>query len=147
MSALTLSGPFYNGQVENRFGEHVLSHRTLRRSPVAPAIEPHLNENGRMEFKFFEMAVSGAEYEAMFLLCLVLSLASENELPGLSEDHDRIYALGEVARKGLDAPNVFTIIGELRSVSDEVLSRFGFDSTPLQIFWDRMDKEAFQVMR
>ena len=140
MSALTLSGPFYDGKIENRFGENILSHRTLRRSPVAPAIEPHLNENGRMEFKFFEMATTPDEYHAMFLLCLVLSLADENELTGLCDDHDRIYAFGEVAKRGLEAQNIFSIIGELRSVSDEVLARYGFDSSALQIFWDRLDE-------
>ena len=58
----------------------------------------------------------------MFLLCLVLSLANDDELTGLSEDHDRIYGFGEVAKKGLNAPHVFEVIGELRSASDDVLS-------------------------
>ena len=140
LSALTLSSPFFNGQLDMRQENIILSHRTLRRSPVAPAIEPHLNENGRMEFKFFEMANTTIEYHGMFLLCLILSLANENELTGLSEDHDRIYGLGEVAKKGLLAANIFEIIGEIRSCSDHVLSRFGFDSSPLEVFWSRLDK-------
>ena len=86
------------------------------------------------------MANTTHEYHAMFLLCLVLSLASDNELTGLSEDHDRIYSFGEVAKKGLDGANVFEVIGELRGVSDDVLSRYGFDSRGLDLFWDRLDQ-------
>jgi len=138
MSALTLCSPFFDGGLKFDHDKIVLSHRTLRRSPVAPAIEPHLNENGRMEFKFFEMAKSSVEYKAMFLLCLVLSLATDEELPGRAEEHDRIYALGEVAKIGLEAPNIIQILNELKDVSSRVLLRYNFNPNDLEIFWERV---------
>ena len=137
MSALTLCSPFFDGGLKYDNNQVVLSHRTLRRSPVAPAIEAHFNENGRMEFKFFEMAKDAIEYRAMFLLCLVLSLATEDELPGMAEAHERIYALGEVAKKGLNAHHVNDVLNELKQVSFQVLNRYGFDYSPLEIFWER----------
>src|SRR5262245_54555767 len=62
MAALTLASPIYDGKLWDIRGQIGKSIRTHRRSVIAPAIELHPAERGRMEFKLYEATNSLLDY-------------------------------------------------------------------------------------
>ena len=137
LAALSLASPIYRGKLWKIRGAVGKSIRTYRRSVIAPAIELHPEENGRMEFKLFEATNRLDDYHANFLLWLTLLL--DHNLKGRSRNQTRIYDLGAVARFGLDAETVRERAGEVLARAPAVLERFGFDAGPLQIMNERLE--------
>lgn len=137
MTALSLGSPFYRGQPWTVRGQPGKSVRTHTRSLVAPALEIHPDEGGRLEFKPFEMASRFADYHAYFLLWLELLL--DDGLSGRAGRETCVYDLGAVARFGLEAEAVRPRLAELLTRAPGVLARWGFDASPLSIFVRRYD--------
>lgn len=137
LAALSLASPIYRGKLWKIRGSTGKSIRTYRRSVIAPAIELHPDENGRMEFKLFEATNRLDDYHAYFLLWLTLLL--DDELKGRSRNQTRVYDLGAVARFGLDAETVRDRAGEVLSRAPAVLQRYGFDPRPLRIMDQRLE--------
>ncbi|WP_425399950.1 glutamate-cysteine ligase family protein [Aeoliella sp.] len=137
LAALSLASPIYRGKLWKIRGTVGKSIRTYRRSVIAPAIELHPEENGRMEFKLFEATNRLEDYHAFFLLWLTLLL--DEGLKGRSRDQSRIYDLGAVARFGLEAETVRERAGEVFAQAPVVLNRHGFDAGPLNIMKKRLE--------
>lgn len=137
MAALSLASPLYRGGVWTIRGQVGKSIRTYRRSVIAPAIELHPHENGRLEFKLFEATNRLADYHAFFLLWLTVLL--DEGLQGRAHNQTRIYDLGAVARFGLEAESVRERASELLSRAPAVLERYEFDSSPLAVFQPRIE--------
>jgi carboxylate-amine ligase len=74
LTALSLASPFYLGQLWKIRGRVGKSIRTYRRSVIAPAIELHPQEAGRLEYKTFETTNRLDDFHAFFLLWLELLL-------------------------------------------------------------------------
>jgi hypothetical protein len=136
LAALSLASPLYRGDLWTIRGCVGKSIRSYRRSVIAPAVELHPEENGRLEFKLFEATNSLDDYHAYFLLWLTLLL--DKELKGRSHDQTRIYDLGAVARFGLEAETVRERAETVLSRAPAVLERFGFGAAPLEIVRDRL---------
>jgi carboxylate-amine ligase len=136
LTALTVSSPFLNGDLWQIRGATGKSFRTYRRSVIAPPIEIHPDEGYRLEFKVFEMSPRNEDYRNYFLL--FLSLLLDQGLKGRASAHTRIYDLGQVARYGLEAPEVFERADELLSRAPIILSDWGFDPTSLTSMNDRL---------
>lgn len=136
LAALSLASPLYQGGLWKIRGAVGKSIRTYRRSVIAPAIELHPEENGRMEFKLFEATNRLEDYYAFFLLWLTLLL--DDQLQGRARDQTRIYDLGAVARFGLEADQVRQRAEEVLSRAPLTLERFGFDASPLTIMEQRL---------
>ena len=136
LTALTLASPIYRGELWMIRGQVGKSIRTYRRSVIAPAIELHPKENGRMEFKTFEATPRLDDLHAYFLFWLELLL--DNGLRGRASDQSRIYDLGCVARQGLDAETVRDRAGEVLDRAPAVLGAHGFDPAPLGAFSERL---------
>jgi len=136
LTALTLASPIYRGGLWNIRGRIGKSVRTYRRSVIAPAIEVHLNEAGRLEFKTFETSVNLGDFHAYFLLWLELLL--DEGLAGRASDQSRIYDLGAVARDGLAVETVRERAAEVLDRAPAILARHGFDSRPLVPFGQRL---------
>jgi carboxylate-amine ligase len=136
LTALTLASPIYCGGLWNIRGRIGKSIRTYRRSVIAPAIEVHLNEAGRLEFKTFETSTNLPDFHAYFLLWLELLL--DDGLPGRASEQSRIYDLGAIARDGLDVETVNERAAEVLDRAPSVLGRHGFDSGPLVEFSRRL---------
>jgi Glutamate-cysteine ligase family 2(GCS2) len=137
LTALTLASPFRRGglwEVRGRIGK---SFRTHRRSVIAPAIELHPEEAGRLEYKTFEATNSMSDLHAYFLLWLALLL--DDGLLGRASDQSRIYDLGAVARDGLNAETVAERAAEVLDRAPSVLSARGFDPWPLGDFRHRLE--------
>src|SRR5439155_16790914 len=99
LTALTLASPLYRGrlwEIRGRVGKSV---RTYRRSVIAPAIELHPEERGRLEYKTFAGTNRVGDLHSYFLLWLEILL--DDGLRGRASDQTRVYDLGEVARDGL----------------------------------------------
>jgi hypothetical protein len=111
--------------------------RTYRRSVVAPAIELHPREAGRLEYKTFEMTPRLDDFHAYFLLWLELLL--DDGLEGRASDQSRIYDLGAVARDGLRVETVAERAAEILERVPAVLTKWGFDSRPLEPFRRRLE--------
>lgn len=137
LAALSLASPIYRGKLWKIRGSIGKSIRTYRRSVIAPAIELHPEENGRMEFKLFEATNRLEDYHAYFLLWLTLLL--DEGLKGRSRGQSRIYDLGAVARFGLEAETVRERAGEVFAQAPVVLNRHGFDAGPLNIMKKRLE--------
>lgn len=137
LAALSLASPIYRGDLWKIRGAVGKSIRTYRRSVIAPAIEIHPDENGRLEFKLFEATNRLEDYHAFFLLWLTLLL--DEELQGRSSNQTRIYDLGAVARFGLDAETVRDRASSVLERAPVVLHRYGFDSSPLQTTCQRLE--------
>lgn len=137
LAALSLASPIYRGKLWEIRGSIGKSIRTYRRSVIAPAIELHPEENGRLEFKLFEATNRLHDYHAYFLLWLTLLL--DDGLTARSRDQTRIYDLGAVARFGLDAETVRERAGQVLSRAPAVLDRYGFDTEPLNIMNERLE--------
>jgi carboxylate-amine ligase len=137
LTALTLASPLVRGglwEIRGRVGKSI---RTYRRSVIAPAIELHPHEFGRLEYKTFEATGSSADLHAYFLLWLELLL--DESLGGRASDPTRIYDLGAVARDGLAAETVAERAAEVLSRAPGVLARHGFDPSPLARFRRRLE--------
>jgi carboxylate-amine ligase len=130
LAAISLSAPFIKGAPWEIKGQRGKSYRTFKRSVVAPAIELHPDENFRIEFKVFEMTAKSREFRNYFLLVLALFL--DEELKGRSSQQERIYDLGAVARHGIHAEGMKARLDEILARAPEVLSRHGFDPSPLK---------------
>jgi hypothetical protein len=135
LTALTLNSPFKEGRPQQFHGKDVLSWRTFRRSTIAPNIEWHWNENGRIEFKFFEMTNKIDDFHAYFLMCLGLSLC--DELQGRALKQECIYEMGEVACYGLKAQFVQNKLSEFFPKVNSTLQEFGFPTEVLTIMQNR----------
>jgi Glutamate-cysteine ligase family 2(GCS2) len=137
LTALSLASPFHRGDLWRIRGGVGKSIRTYRRSVVAPALEVHPEEAGRLEFKTFEMTPRLGDFHAYFLLWLELLL--DEGLGGRASDQSRIYDLGAVARFGLAAETIGERAAQVLDRAPDVLARWGFDSRPLEPFRRRLE--------
>jgi hypothetical protein len=137
LASFTLASPIHRGAPWVERGRVGKSIRTHMRSVVAPAIELHPGERGRLELKVFEMAKDLDDYRAMFLLWLELLL--DGDLPGRADGPSRIYDLGAVARDGFAAETVRERGAVLLERAPGVLARHGFDPAPLEVFRRRLE--------
>ena len=126
LTALSLASPFYQDRLWKIRGRVGKSIRTYRRSVIAPAIELHPEEAGRLEYKTFETTNRLEDFHAFFLLWLELLL--DDGLHGRASDQTRIYDLGAVARDGLDAETVRERAAEVLDRAPGVLAARGFDA-------------------
>ncbi len=137
LSALSVASPFCDGKpwqyAKGKFGK---SYRMHKRSYIAPPIEIHLDENNRFEFKVFDMPNSQIEVEAQFLSFLVLLF--DRELQGRANHQSRIYELGEVSKKGLQAEGVQEKLLEFFANADQILKDWGYNPGALQVFRERL---------
>jgi carboxylate-amine ligase len=136
LTALTLASPIYRGGLWNIRGRIGKSIRTYRRSVIAPAIEVHLNEAGRLEYKTFETSTHLADFYAFFLLWLELLL--DEGLPGRASEQSRVYDLGAVARDGLEVETIRDRASEVLERAPHTLSLHGFDAQALAPFAQRL---------
>lgn len=138
LSALSVASPFCNGQpweyAKGKFGK---SYRMHKRSYIAPPIEIHFDENNRFEFKVFDMPNSRIEIEAQILSFLILLF--NDSLAGRANHQTRIYDLGEVAKKGLEAEGIKEKLHELLDGADTLLAEWGFDPKALNVFKQRLE--------
>lgn len=136
MTAFSVASPFCEGgtwKTRDRVGK---SFRTYRRSVIAPPIEVHPEEKGRMEFKVFEMANSLTDFRNQFLLFLALVL--DKSLTGRALDADRIYQMGEVARLGFDAEGIREKAATMLASARRVLPAWGFEVSSLEAWEKRL---------
>jgi carboxylate-amine ligase len=138
MAAFSVDSPFLGGQLWRPYDQPGKSMRTWRRSVVAPAIEIHPEEDGRLEFKVFEMSHRQSDYRNYFLLFLTLLL--EPSLKARASASSRIYELGAVARFGIGAAEIRERASELLLKAPQVLREWGFDSSSLRTFEDRFER-------
>lgn len=137
LTALTLASPFCEGDlwmIRGRVGKSI---RTYRRSVIAPSLEVHMEERGRLEFKPFEATNRLDDLHAYFLVWLTLLL--DDGLRGRASNQSRIYDLGQVAQFGLEAPTVRSRASEVLSRAGRVLARHGFAAEALQPFQIRLE--------
>lgn len=130
MAAISVAAPIIEGapwQIRERTGK---SFRMYKRSTIAPPIEIHPDEAGRLEFKMFDMPNTAIEMENYFLLCLALTLS--DDLKGRASKQTMIYDLGNVARHGLEAEQVRPRLMELLTAAKTVLPEYGFKTDSLQ---------------
>jgi carboxylate-amine ligase len=138
LTALSLASPFYLDRLWEIRGRVGKSIRTYRRSVIAPAIELHPEEAGRLEYKTFETSNRLEDFHAFFLLWLELLL--DDGLDGRASDQTRIYDLGAVARVGLAAETVRDRAAEVLDRAPRVLAARGFDPGPLESFQPRLER-------
>ena len=136
LSALSVASPFVNGAPWSVRGQTGKSYRMHKRSYIAPPIEFHPDEKNRYEFKVFDMPSSRNEFEAQILSFLALLL--DDGLQGRADKQARIYDLGQVAMKGLEADQMRERATELLSRAEGVLGEWGINSSALRIFNDRL---------
>jgi carboxylate-amine ligase len=137
LTALSLASPFYLGrpwEIRGRIGKSI---RTYRRSVIAPAIELHPQEAGRLEYKTFETTNRLEDFHGFFLLWLALLL--DDGLRGRASEQTRIYDLGAVARDGLGAETVRGRAEEVLEGAPGVLAAWGFDFAALEPFRRRLE--------
>ena len=137
LTALTLASPFVRGDLWQFRGRTGKSIRTHRRSVIAPAIELHPEEAGRLEYKTFEATSSLGDLHAYFLLWLELLL--DDGLRGRAFEQTRIYDLGAVARDGLAAETISERAAEVLDRGPGMLASHGFDLRPLEPFRRRLE--------
>jgi len=131
LTALSCASPLFDGQIWEG-----VSMRTHKRSIVAPAIEYHSDEDNRLEFKFFDMSPNLYDYEAYFLIAL--SLVLNKDLKGKADKATRIYELGQVAKHGLQTPNVMTKLYDFFENTEATLKKHGFCTDQLARVYQRM---------
>jgi hypothetical protein len=136
LTALSLASPFHRGKLWEIRGRVGKSIRTHRRSVIAPAIELHPEEGGRLEYKTFEMTSHVGDFHAYFLLWL--SLLLDDGLRGRASNQTRIYDLGAVARDGLAAETVRERASEVLDRAPASLSAHGFDPAAIEPFRVRL---------
>ncbi len=137
MAALSLGSPLYRGGLWTIRGQVGKSIRMHRRSVVAPALEVHLEEDGRLEFKLFEMTCSLIDFYGYLLLWLAVLL--DDGLEGRASRQTRVYDLGQVARFGLEAETIRERASSLLDRAPSALDRWGFNACPLSEFQRRLD--------
>jgi carboxylate-amine ligase len=137
LTALSLASPFYLGRLWEIRGRVGKSIRTYRRSVIAPAIELHPEEAGRLEYKTFETSNRLDDFHAFFLLWLELLL--DDGLHGRASDQTRIYDLGAVARYGLAAETVRDRAAKVLDRAPGVLAARGFHPVALDPFRQRLE--------
>lgn len=134
--AFSLASPVGRGELWEPRGRPGLSLRTYRRSPSAPAVAAHPKEQGRLEFKAFDMPADRGDFRFFFLLWLWL--ATERHAPGEAENPDRIYDLGAVARFGWNADRIVVRAKEALDRAEAWLPVLDVDPAPLQALRDRL---------
>lgn len=137
LTALTLASPFCGGKpwrIRGRIGK---SFRTHRRSVFSQLVELHPEEDGRMEFKPFEMSPRLGDYHGYFLLWLALLL--DDSLKGRASYQSRVYDLGRIAQVGLEHEVVRPRAEEVLNHAPDILAAYGFDPAPLETFRARLD--------
>jgi Glutamate-cysteine ligase family 2(GCS2) len=137
LTALSLASPFYLDRLWKIRGRVGKSIRTYRRSVIAPAIELHPQEAGRLEYKTFETSNRLEDFHAFFLLWLELLL--DDGLKGRASEQTRIYDLGAVAHDGLAAETVRDRAAEVLDRAPGVLAARGFHPGPLEPFRRRLE--------
>ncbi|AGH94816.1 glutamate-cysteine ligase family protein [Pseudobdellovibrio exovorus] len=136
LSALSVASPFCEGQAwQYAQGKYGKSFRMHKRSYIAPPIEIHLDENNRFEFKVFDMPTSLVELDAQ-ILCFLILLLNEN-LTGRSTHQTRIYELGQVAQKGLQAEGISEKLTEFFANAESLLTSWGFAADSLKVLKQR----------
>lgn len=137
LTALTLASPIYRGGLWRTRGRIGKSIRTYARSVVAPALEVHPDERGRLELKSFEMPVDFDDFRALLLVWLELLL--DEDLPGRASSQTRVYDLGAVARDGLVVDVAVPRAAAVLDRAPAVLGRWGFDASPLDVLRARLE--------
>lgn len=132
LSALSAASPFVDGDLWKIRGHVGHSFRMYKRSVIAPPIEIHPDQDWRLEFKAFDMPLSTQDFRCQFLCFLGLLLSPE--LKGRASRHTRIYDLGQVARFGLEAPDVQERLNAFFKTVPSHLRAWGFDPAPLETF-------------
>lgn len=138
LAALALASPFRDGKLWRIRGRTGKSLRTYRRSVFGQCIELHPEEDGRLEFKLFEMTSSLDDFAAYLLLWLALLL--DNGLKGRASYQTRVYDLGQIAQLGFGAEGVVARAAEVLERAPEVLRSHGFDPRPLEGLYWRIDE-------
>lgn len=136
LAALTLASPFRAGELWRIRGRVGKSLRTYRRSVFGQCIELHPEENGRLEFKLFEMTPRLDDFAGYLLLWLAVVL--DDGLQGRATYQSRIYDLGCIARDGLAVETVVPRAAEVLDRAPDVLAEAGFDPAPLEPFRERL---------
>ena len=139
LAAISLNSPFLEGKPWTIRGKQGKSIRLYRRSPIAPAVELHPDQGGRLEFKVFEMSPYLGDYECFFLLWLTLIL--DSSLQGRASRASYIYGMGEVAVDGLELPWVQDKIEQVLESAFRVLPNWGFDPAPLKALIPRVQNK------
>jgi hypothetical protein len=139
MAAFSLASPFLGGKPWMVHGQVGKSVRTWRRSVVAPPIELHPDEDGRLEFKVFEMTPLQSDYQNYFLLFLALVL--DESLKERADRSEWVYTSGLVARAGLECPEIQHRASAILESAHQVLPRWGFDVSSLATFEARFDSK------
>jgi carboxylate-amine ligase len=127
--ALSLASPYQRNKpwiINSRVGKSL---RTYRRSVVGQSLRVHPHQQGRLEFKSFEMSHRLSDFHGYLLLWLTLLL--DNRLGGPASAQSRIYDLGAVACDGLAVAHVRNRAAEVLGRAEVVLPRWGFDPSPL----------------
>jgi hypothetical protein len=137
LAALSLASPIHCGKLWKIRGRVGKSIRTYRRSVIAPAIELHPEERGRMEFKLFEASNRLEDHYGYFLLWLALLL--DDGLKGRAFEVSRVYDLGAVARLGLDYEFVRQRAEEVLQRAPSILEAWGIDARFLEVFRLRLE--------
>lgn len=136
--AFSLNSPVKHGVLWKVRGEQGLSARTHKRSPFGPMLAYHPKEGGRVEFKSFDMPTDRRDLAPFFLLWLWLM--DDTKAPGKSDDQDRIYDLGAVARFGWEAEDVTARAEEALDRAARVVASLDLDPSPLGRLRERLQK-------
>lgn len=134
----SLAAPVARGRLWEIRGQSGLSLRTYRRSLYAPAVAYHPKEQGRLEFKAFDMPADRQEFGRYFLLWLWLLL--DEAAPGRADDQDRVYDLGAVARFGWEAEDIAALGAEVLDRASAFLARIDIDPSPLDPLRWRLER-------
>lgn len=137
MTAMSVASPFFEGGLWEFRGQVGKSYRTFKRSVIAPPIEFHPHEAGRLEFKVFEMTNRTEDFRNYFLLFLTLLL--DESLSGRAGNAARIYDSGAVARVGMEAETVRERATILLESCHRTLPRWGFSTSSLASFEERVE--------
>lgn len=136
MAVFSLASPLYRDGLWMIRGQVGKSIRTYRRSVIAPAIELHPEERGRLEFKLFEATNRLDDYHGFFLLWLTVLL--DPGLNGRASNQTRIYDSGAIARHGFAAEGIADRCRLILDRAELVLPKYGFDARPLSDFQRRL---------
>lgn len=138
LAAFSLASPVARGELWQVRGRPGFSMRTYRRSPAAPAVAAHPKEQGRLEFKAFDMPANRSRFRSYFLLWLWL--ICDRQAPGRAEDEERIYDLGAVARLGWEAEEIAARAEEALDRAARVLAGLDFDPASLRVLRRRLEQ-------
>jgi Glutamate-cysteine ligase family 2(GCS2) len=134
--ALSLASPYHRGKpwiINGRVGKSL---RTYRRSVAGQSVRFHPRQQGRLEFKSFEMTHRLGDFHCYMLLWLTLLL--DGRLEGRASAQSRIYDLGAVACDGLAVAHIRDRAAEVLDRAARVLPLWGFDPAPLERFVQRV---------